>query len=78
MAQNNYPRSFLKRPQSFFNYVMKCRDNLKSCIWVIGNLRDLINRKGASYSLAAVADGGQRMGCVSTMSAPSDCWCGTL
>jgi hypothetical protein len=31
-----------------------------------------------SHSSAAVADGGQRMGCVSSMSAPSDCWCGTL
>ncbi len=30
------------------------------------------------YSSAAMADGGQRMGCVSSMSAPSNCSCGTL
>jgi hypothetical protein len=36
------------------------------------------NPSNTSYSSAAVADGGQRMGCVSSMSAPSDCSCGTL
>jgi hypothetical protein len=37
-----------------------------------------VNEFEMRHSSAAVADGGQRMGCVSSMSAPSDCSCGTL